>query len=305
MGDKCWYQIKIAGKEMLSDIFLEAGISGKYQDFGGRDDWDAGLYIWMIKGECDNNIDTDCIDESNDPLVNRICHELEPASAIRNYTLRAKSEMLKLDIECLFQYENYDLCTGEGKKPEYVHYKDGQLIEKMEMSYDECKTKAYELFETSKCIYKYDDSDYYAGDDFDDDDENENENRKNDSNDSEPFCDECNVVEKEDFLVAEDIELMGYTGESTKVMVPEWIEIIGDCAFFELDVEEIIIPQSVRTIREGSIMYCDSLKKIVIPFNTKVEDNAICDCEELVIYTQKGSSADKYAQENDIPVEYV
>lgn len=77
------------------------------------------------------------------------------------------------------------------------------------------------------------------------------------------------------------------------------------CAFFELDVEEIIIPQSVRTIREGSIMYCDSLKKIVIPFNTKVEDNAICDCEELVIYTQKGSSADKYAQENDIPVEYV
>lgn len=49
------------------------------------------------------------------------------------------------------------------------------------------------------------------------------------------------------------------------VKVPAKVTVIGDYAFYRSDVEEVILPNGLKTIGEAAFYQCSSLKKINFP----------------------------------------
>ena len=47
--------------------------------------------------------------------------------------------------------------------------------------------------------------------------------------------------------------------------MPYGVETIGNNAFFHCDIEELILPESVKTIGERAFCFNSNLRKIVIP----------------------------------------
>lgn len=48
-----------------------------------------------------------------------------------------------------------------------------------------------------------------------------------------------------------------------KVVIPEGVTSIEDCAFFSSRIVEVMIPRSVKSIRRGAFSYCSDLKSII------------------------------------------
>lgn len=110
--------------------------------------------------------------------------------------------------------------------------------------------------------------------------------------------------------------------------IPSHIDNIGNYAFEESELEEIIIPSNIKvigvkafcfceslkrvTIEDGctiigdaAFMYCDELKEIFIPASvTTIMNDVFYDCNKLTIFCKKGSEAEKYAVEYDINYKY-
>lgn len=58
--------------------------------------------------------------------------------------------------------------------------------------------------------------------------------------------------------------LIGYTGASGNVVVPEGVSEIGGKAFFDCDsLTSVVIPWGVRKIGEGAFYGCMTLREIV------------------------------------------
>lgn len=93
----------------------------------------------------------------------------------------------------------------------------------------------------------------------------------------------------------------------TSITIPSSVTRIGESAFWRCDnLTSITIPSSVISIGEFAFEDCTSLTRITIPSSvTSIGDYAFFDCDNLTIRCKQGSYADKYAQENDIPVEYI
>lgn len=93
----------------------------------------------------------------------------------------------------------------------------------------------------------------------------------------------------------------------TSINIPSSVASIGDRAFYGCSsLTSIEIPSSVTNIGYGAFKYCSSLTSIEIPSSvTSIGKWAFFDCDNLTIRCKKDSYADKYAQENDIPVEYI
>ena len=112
-----------------------------------------------------------------------------------------------------------------------------------------------------------------------------------------------------------------------KIIIPESVEYLGlytfsGCSSLEsitlknnklkqieqgtfegcYNLRNIEIPDSVNKIKLNAFDSCNNLGRIDIPNSVKeIEKNEFKDCNKLTIYCPKGSYAEEYAKENDIP----
>jgi len=80
-------------------------------------------------------------------------------------------------------------------------------------------------------------------------------------------------------------ELIKYIGDRAEVVIPNGIVKIGTGAFWNnTAVEEIHIPDTVTVIKGDAFIYCDNLKRIIIPRNVDtIGDNPFAGCPDLII----------------------
>ena len=57
-----------------------------------------------------------------------------------------------------------------------------------------------------------------------------------------------------------------------KIIIPEGVEEIGNHAFYKSYVKEVVLPSTLKKIREGAFMNCNSLVKIIIPEGAETID---------------------------------
>ena len=77
-----------------------------------------------------------------------------------------------------------------------------------------------------------------------------------------------------------------YRAKDTIVEIPAYIDekpviAIGDMAFKGKDIEEIMIPNTVKTIGERAFCECKKLSKITLPQDVKIDPVAFYDCASL------------------------
>ena len=78
-------------------------------------------------------------------------------------------------------------------------------------------------------------------------------------------------------------KLVRYSGNNIDVTIPSGVETIGVEAFEGTDVERVILPDSVITIKYGAFKNCKKLRKIELPETlTDIEAEAFLDCENLL-----------------------
>ena len=72
--------------------------------------------------------------------------------------------------------------------------------------------------------------------------------------------------------------LIRYSGARKKVVIPEGVEVINDYAFHNRsDLNEVVISDSVTTIKEGAFYGCSSLKTVkMLPESAKVHFRGAC-----------------------------
>ena len=92
-------------------------------------------------------------------------------------------------------------------------------------------------------------------------------------------------------FVIKNGKLMQYTGEDKIVRIPDGVKSIS-WGFLKdnknrWNIEEVIIPEGVTELPEGSFFYYDALKKVVLPNGLiRIKERAFMDCkqiEELII----------------------
>ena len=93
----------------------------------------------------------------------------------------------------------------------------------------------------------------------------------------------------------------------TNIKIPKNVTRIGSHAFEGCDsLKSVEIPENVKWICYRAFYSCSSLTNIKIPSGvTNIDYDAFEGCDNLVVQTIKGSRAEEYAGENDIPVEYI
>lgn len=89
----------------------------------------------------------------------------------------------------------------------------------------------------------------------------------------------------------------------TKVIIPNTVRSMDSSAFSNcLNLTNIVIPSSVNKIYRGAFSGCVSLTSVEIPYSvTDIEAGAFSGCKNLTIYGVKNSSAENYANSNNIP----
>ena len=102
------------------------------------------------------------------------------------------------------------------------------------------------------------------------------------------------------------VNLHGYFGNDKKVIVPYGVtELELECFSSNEEVEEIILPDTLKYIGPDCFQNCPKLKKIIIPASVESfweDDNTFGGSENVVIYTPAGSLAEKFAKERNIKV---
>ena len=98
-----------------------------------------------------------------------------------------------------------------------------------------------------------------------------------------------------------------------ELTLSESLTKISDCTFQGCTgITSVVIPESVTTIEgEYSHMYgafggCSGLRKVLIPDSVvSIGDGAFRDCDNLTIYGNDGAVSKEYAEEHDIPFDYI
>lgn len=74
--------------------------------------------------------------------------------------------------------------------------------------------------------------------------------------------------------------------------VPDGTKRIGSCAFFDTQLEKIILPDSVDKLSDGAISNCTKLKTVNIPKNVTSAAGAVKSCDKLeAIQVDEGNEA--------------
>ena len=142
---------------------------------------------------------------------------------------------------------------------------------------------------------------------------------------SEAFSGCSGLADKNGFVIVKGV-LYGYCGKGGAVTIPDSVTSIGNRAFYECtDLTSVTIPDSVMSIGDRAFENCDSLTSVTIPDSvTSIGDTAFAGCSRLTSVTipdsvtsigifaffgcdnltikgKKGSYAETYAKDNDIP----
>lgn len=115
-----------------------------------------------------------------------------------------------------------------------------------------------------------------------------------------------------------NLSVTSYFGEEADTLIPEKIydengfligspNQIGSKCFVEIDfLKSVTIPNTVELIDVNAFESCLSLEKIIIPPSVKeIKEKAFIGCDKLTIYGYTNSVAEKYAKENNIPFESI
>lgn len=129
-------------------------------------------------------------------------------------------------------------------------------------------------------------------------------------------------------MVIENDVLVRWLSSDNKPVIPSSIKKIGRFAFADTKVKEIILSENIQIIERGAFYRCSELQTIIAPNITTIGESAFESCENLeyitvskklkeigenafnkcsriVIRSEKGSYAEKYANTNYIFFEMV
>ena len=119
----------------------------------------------------------------------------------------------------------------------------------------------------------------------------------------------------EEFLIYGDGSLLYYNGPEGKIIIPDEVKTMLEWSFVGLTDSEIFLPPTVQKI-EGECFYDCTNIKVYIPSSVEEMGNYIgtkreeeifemWNCSGVTIVTTKGSHAEEYAKEHNIPYEIV
>ena len=94
------------------------------------------------------------------------------------------------------------------------------------------------------------------------------------------------------------------TGSSLEeITIPDNVKSVGQEAFFDcVSLKEITIPDGATSIGWRAFKGCTSLTRITIPDSvTNIDGETFEDCNNVTIYGYTGSYAETYAKKKDIP----
>ena len=70
--------------------------------------------------------------------------------------------------------------------------------------------------------------------------------------------------------------LIKYTGESQEVIIPDVVKVVGERAFYGLNITKVTFPEGLIKIEKEAFMDCKMLKEANIPSSVKVGSYAFC-----------------------------
>lgn len=107
-------------------------------------------------------------------------------------------------------------------------------------------------------------------------------------------------------IIPEGITEIGYrtfaSASIDEIDLPIGLTVIGKDAFMNNPVKNVIIPGTVTTIEDGAFNSCYYLSEITIPESVTYMGEKLFDycSEDLIIYGEVGSAAEKYAKDHNI-----
>ena len=112
-------------------------------------------------------------------------------------------------------------------------------------------------------------------------------------------------IAADQFVIVNGILLYGPV-KKTEVEIPRTVTSMQTNLFYRSAAEIITVPSTVKEIPNYCFTECKSLQAIVIPGNvTSIGEGVLRDCDNVTIYGVKGSCAEQYAKENNIPFDVI
>ena len=105
-----------------------------------------------------------------------------------------------------------------------------------------------------------------------------------------------------------DILKDAYSYDSRNNTAKEYVDLLGtyseieEEAFTDTAARQIVIPASVERIGDRAFQNSSELQIVIIPDTVlQIGNDAFSECDNVVIITSEGSTAEEYAIENSIP----
>lgn len=98
-----------------------------------------------------------------------------------------------------------------------------------------------------------------------------------------------------------------WVGETEEAIIPEGPVTMSPEAFYKKKkLVKVVLPSTMETIYSSAFKNCQHLEFVEIPASvTKIDKSSFWDCSPFTIITTKGSYAEQYAKEQNIPVSYI
>lgn len=123
-------------------------------------------------------------------------------------------------------------------------------------------------------------------------------------------------IDGKDVVEIEYMDIYNYSGNDDmyiKVVIPGSVKVIREYAFaFNDDINEVVIEDGVETIESSAFYNCGNLKSVTVPKSVTTmrecglgleyedDDNQNAAIDGFVLYGAKGSTAESYTKENNL-----